>query len=154
MEDLNNFSCLLFYSLKKWMPAVKEQWVVITTNLKPHLELVRTKGFEIYETSKGSITPHIFKVQELAEPHVQVTSLICSFKWIIISDISRISTIKNIISCCTCIKCITSTYFSSFICMWCDENIFFHRNLRNSASHTLIRLPLLQNLMLKKFVLL
>ncbi|XP_075109729.1 uncharacterized protein LOC107779987 [Nicotiana tabacum] len=55
----------------KWMPAVKEQWVVITTNLKPHAELLKTKTFEIYETSKGAITPHIVKVQELAEPHVQ-----------------------------------------------------------------------------------
>ncbi|KAF3631469.1 hypothetical protein FXO37_27948 [Capsicum annuum] len=55
----------------KWMPAVKEQWVVMTTNLKPHVELVKTKGFEIYETCKGAVTPHIVKVQELAEPHVQ-----------------------------------------------------------------------------------
>lgn len=54
------------------MPAVKEQWVVMTTNLKPHVELVKTKGFEIYETCKGAVTPHIVKVQELAEPHVQV----------------------------------------------------------------------------------
>ncbi|KAM3322757.1 inner centromere protein-like [Capsicum chacoense] len=55
----------------KWMPAVKEQWVVMTTNLKPHVELVKTKGFEIYETCKGAVTPHIVKFQELAEPHVQ-----------------------------------------------------------------------------------
>lgn len=55
----------------KWVPAVKEQWVVTTTNLKPHLELVKTKGFEIYETCKGATTPHIVKVQELAEPHIQ-----------------------------------------------------------------------------------
>ena len=58
------------------MPAVEEQWVVMTTNLKPQMELVRTKGFEIYETSKSAVTPHIVKVQELAKPHFQVTSLI------------------------------------------------------------------------------
>lgn len=55
----------------KWVPALKEQWIVMTTNLKPHMELVRTKAFEIYETSKGAITPNLVKVQELAEPHVQ-----------------------------------------------------------------------------------
>ncbi|CAN4128257.1 unnamed protein product [Withania somnifera] len=55
----------------KWVPAVKEQWVVTTTSLKPHLELVKTKGFEIYETCKGAVTPYIVKVQELAEPHFQ-----------------------------------------------------------------------------------
>lgn len=80
MEDLNNILCLLFYSLQKWVPAVKEQWIVMTTNLKPHMELVRTKAFEIYETSKGAITPNLVKVQELAEPHVQVTFLTCLFE--------------------------------------------------------------------------
>ncbi|XP_069153926.1 uncharacterized protein [Solanum lycopersicum] len=95
VKTIEDLSCLLLYFLKKWMPAVKEQWVVMTTNLKPQMELVRTKGFEIYETSKSAVTPHIVKVQELAEPHFQ-----------------------------------------------------------ELASHTSIKLPLLQNLMLKKFVLL
>ncbi|KAL8521595.1 hypothetical protein ACS0TY_011932 [Phlomoides rotata] len=55
----------------KWAPAIKEQWVVIVTNVEPHVQTLTTKTVEIYEVSKNAVTPHIIKVQELATPYFQ-----------------------------------------------------------------------------------
>ncbi|PIN15325.1 hypothetical protein CDL12_12025 [Handroanthus impetiginosus] len=55
----------------KWVPAIKERWVVITTNVEPHVKLLTAKTVEIYEVSKNAVTPHIIKVQELADPYFQ-----------------------------------------------------------------------------------
>ncbi|KAL0312269.1 UNVERIFIED_CONTAM: hypothetical protein Sradi_5626200 [Sesamum radiatum] len=55
----------------KWIPAIKEQWVVITTNVEPHVQTLTAKTVEIYEVSKNAVTPHIIKVQELADPYIQ-----------------------------------------------------------------------------------
>ncbi|KAK4435654.1 hypothetical protein Salat_0728900 [Sesamum alatum] len=55
----------------KWIPAIKEQWVVITTNVEPHVQTLTAKTVEIYEVSKNAVTPHIIKVQELADPYFQ-----------------------------------------------------------------------------------
>ncbi|KAH6760797.1 myosin heavy chain-like protein [Perilla frutescens var. frutescens] len=55
----------------KWVPAIKEQWVVIATNIEPHVQTLTTKTVEIYEVSKDAVTPHIVKVQELANPYFQ-----------------------------------------------------------------------------------
>ncbi|CAI9771659.1 unnamed protein product [Fraxinus pennsylvanica] len=55
----------------RWIPVIKEQWVVITTKAEPHVKMLKTKTLEIYEVSKNSIAPHIVKVQELADPYFQ-----------------------------------------------------------------------------------
>ncbi|XP_057799164.1 uncharacterized protein LOC131014998 [Salvia miltiorrhiza] len=55
----------------KLVPAIKEQWVVIATNIEPHVQTLTTKAVEIYEVSKEAVTPHIVKVQELANPYFQ-----------------------------------------------------------------------------------
>lgn len=58
--------------VKKFVPAIKEQWVVIATNVEPHVQTLTAKTVEIYEVSKEAVTPHIVKVQELADPYFQV----------------------------------------------------------------------------------
>ncbi|KAI3453946.1 hypothetical protein Pfo_010609 [Paulownia fortunei] len=55
----------------KWVPAIKEQWVVITSNVEPHVQTLTTKTIEIYEASKNAVTPHIIKVVELVDPYFQ-----------------------------------------------------------------------------------
>ncbi|KAL3844346.1 hypothetical protein ACJIZ3_001749 [Penstemon smallii] len=55
----------------KWVPAIKEQWVVVSTNVEPHVQRLTTKTIEIYEVSKNAVTPHIIQVQELAVPYFQ-----------------------------------------------------------------------------------
>ncbi|KAL3650985.1 hypothetical protein CASFOL_007388 [Castilleja foliolosa] len=55
----------------KWVPAVTEQWVMITTNIEPHVKTLTTKTVEIYEVSKDAVTPHFIKAQELADPYYQ-----------------------------------------------------------------------------------
>jgi len=55
----------------KWVPAIKEQWVVITTQVKPHVQSLTAKTVEIYEASKTTVTPHIIRVQEIADPYFQ-----------------------------------------------------------------------------------
>ncbi|KAG5244545.1 DNA repair ATPase-related family protein [Salix suchowensis] len=55
----------------KWVPAIKEQWVVITTQVEPHVQSLTAKTAEIYEVSKTTITPHIIRVQEIVDPYFQ-----------------------------------------------------------------------------------
>ncbi|KAK1551342.1 hypothetical protein Q3G72_034165 [Acer saccharum] len=55
----------------KWIPAVKEQWVVFKTNVEPHVQSVKTKTIETYEASKTAITPHVNKAQEFVDPYYQ-----------------------------------------------------------------------------------
>ncbi|KAL6533733.1 hypothetical protein OROHE_013566 [Orobanche hederae] len=56
-------------TVTKWVPAIKEQWVVIATNIEPHVQTLTTRTVEIYEVSKDAATPHIIKVQELVAPY-------------------------------------------------------------------------------------
>ncbi|KAL6530812.1 hypothetical protein OROGR_014672 [Orobanche gracilis] len=55
----------------KWVPAVKEKWITITSNVKPHLQKLSTKTIEIYEATMNAMCPHIFKVMGLVDPYFQ-----------------------------------------------------------------------------------
>ncbi|CAI9755560.1 unnamed protein product [Fraxinus pennsylvanica] len=55
----------------KWIPAIKEQWITAKTNAEPHIQMLTTKTLEIYEVSKNTVTPHIIRVQEIADPYYQ-----------------------------------------------------------------------------------
>ncbi|CAN1825553.1 hypothetical protein LINPERHAP1_LOCUS31212 [Linum perenne] len=55
----------------KWVPAVKGQWVVVTTQVEPHVRSLSAKTVEVYETSKTTITGHVIKIQEIVDPYFQ-----------------------------------------------------------------------------------
>ncbi|PIA43853.1 hypothetical protein AQUCO_01800117v1 [Aquilegia coerulea] len=55
------------------VPAIKEQWVAFTIYVEPHVQSLSTKGAEFYESSKSTLTPHVVRVQELADPYYQYT---------------------------------------------------------------------------------
>ncbi|XP_027094214.1 uncharacterized protein [Coffea arabica] len=55
----------------KWIPVIKEQWLILVTKAEPHVQSLSTKALEIYESSKIAAMPHVIKVQELADPYFQ-----------------------------------------------------------------------------------
>ncbi|XP_010929382.1 uncharacterized protein [Elaeis guineensis] len=55
----------------KWIPAVKQQWMIFLTHAEPYMRTISIKTVEVYEASKSTITPHILKIQELADPYYQ-----------------------------------------------------------------------------------
>ncbi|CAN1341361.1 Laminin subunit gamma-1 [Linum perenne] len=55
----------------KWVPAVKGQWVVVTTQVQPHVRSLSAKTVEVYETSKTAITGHVIKIQDIVDPYFQ-----------------------------------------------------------------------------------
>lgn len=55
---------------------MKDQWLAITIYLEPHVQLLSKKTVEAYEASKNSITPHVIKAQEFADPYFQVNLLL------------------------------------------------------------------------------
>lgn len=84
-------SNLIFICVKKLVPAIKEQWVVIATNIEPHVQTLTTRTIEIYEVSKNAVTPHIVKVQELANPYYQVNSILIDLVCLPLSYMAEIN---------------------------------------------------------------
>lgn len=55
----------------KLVPAVKDQYLVVVANVKPHVDTLTAKTIEAYEVSKTTITPHVIKAQEFIDPYYQ-----------------------------------------------------------------------------------
>ncbi|RZC56995.1 hypothetical protein C5167_015854 [Papaver somniferum] len=55
----------------KLVPALKEQWVTVTTHAEPHVQTLTTKTVEVYESSKKTIAPHVEKAQKIVDPYLQ-----------------------------------------------------------------------------------
>ncbi|PIN23807.1 hypothetical protein CDL12_03466 [Handroanthus impetiginosus] len=55
----------------RWVPAIKEKWVLVASNVEPHMQRLTTKTVEIYEASKNTVTPHFVKVVEFVDPYFQ-----------------------------------------------------------------------------------
>ncbi|KGN60195.1 uncharacterized protein LOC101216465 [Cucumis sativus] len=53
----------------KYIPIVKERWLVVKTNVKPHVETLTAKTVEFYQTSKSVITPYAVKSKEAISPY-------------------------------------------------------------------------------------
>lgn len=58
--------------MQKWIPAAKEQWVMVITTVEPHVQLLTKKTKEVYSQSKEVVTPHVIKIKETVHPHFQV----------------------------------------------------------------------------------
>ncbi|KAK6944597.1 hypothetical protein RJ641_025699 [Dillenia turbinata] len=54
-----------------WIPLLKEKWMAFKTQMEPHVQSVSTKTVELYHTSKSAITPHVTRIQEVADPYYQ-----------------------------------------------------------------------------------
>ncbi|KAK9065212.1 hypothetical protein SSX86_016595 [Deinandra increscens subsp. villosa] len=61
----------------KWIPAAKEEWVIVVTNVEPRVQLLTKKTKEVYAQSKEVITPHVIKIKEVVDPHFQVAKKFC-----------------------------------------------------------------------------
>ncbi|KAL6207719.1 hypothetical protein ACLB2K_018673 [Fragaria x ananassa] len=57
----------------KWVPAVKEQWLVLKESVEPHVQSLKTKSIEAYKTSKSTLAPHGIKAQECVDPYFQAS---------------------------------------------------------------------------------
>ncbi|THU48836.1 hypothetical protein C4D60_Mb06t03180 [Musa balbisiana] len=55
----------------KWIPAIKERWVILATNAEPYVHTLSAKTAEVYHTSKDAIATHVVKGQELGGPYFQ-----------------------------------------------------------------------------------
>ncbi|KAD4178587.1 hypothetical protein E3N88_27178 [Mikania micrantha] len=61
----------------KWIPAAKEQWVIVITNVEPRVHLLTKKTKEVYVQLKEVITPHVTKIKVTVDPHFQVAKKFC-----------------------------------------------------------------------------
>lgn len=81
-SSINMNNVFFMSNVKKWVPAIKEQWVVVITNVEPRVKTLTTKTVEIYEVSKKAVTPHVIKAQELADPYYQVRYILINLAYI------------------------------------------------------------------------
>ncbi|XP_076881957.1 uncharacterized protein LOC143530252 [Bidens hawaiensis] len=61
----------------KWIPAAKQQWVMVITNVESRVQLLTKKTKEVYVWSKAVITPHVTKIKQVADPYFQVAKKFC-----------------------------------------------------------------------------
>lgn len=66
---------LFLFSLKEWIPALKEHCLTVKTSLEPHVHSLTTKTLEVYESSKTALIPHLIKAQEVVDPYYQVDKI-------------------------------------------------------------------------------
>ena len=80
-----------FIYTQKWIPAAREQWVLVITNIEPHMQSLTKKTKEVYVQSKDALTPHVIKIKEVVVPHFQV----CFFSFFLNFTFSMIKMCPN-----------------------------------------------------------
>ncbi|KAK9052803.1 hypothetical protein SSX86_029433 [Deinandra increscens subsp. villosa] len=55
----------------KWIPAAREQWVLVVTNVEPQLQSLTKKTKGVYIQSKDALAPHVIRIKEAVDPHFQ-----------------------------------------------------------------------------------
>lgn len=63
-------------ALKKWIPAIKEQWSLLTANAEPYVQIVSAKTAEVYLVSKITASTYAVKVHKILDPYMKV-----NYKW-------------------------------------------------------------------------
>lgn len=72
--QFDSLSDIFFYlNLKELIPPLKKQSLEIVAYLEPNIQVLTAKTVDIYHSSKSSVVPFVFKVQEMADPHIQVS---------------------------------------------------------------------------------
>ncbi|KVI05841.1 Cullin repeat-like-containing domain-containing protein [Cynara cardunculus var. scolymus] len=61
----------------KWVPAAREQWALVITNVEPHMQSLTKKTKEVYVQSKDALAPHMIKIKEVVDPHFQSAKKVC-----------------------------------------------------------------------------
>ncbi|KAD0001309.1 hypothetical protein E3N88_44953 [Mikania micrantha] len=56
----------------KWIPAAKKQLLIVIINIEPHVQLLTKKTKDIYARSKEAVSPHVIKIKEVVDPHLQI----------------------------------------------------------------------------------
>lgn len=70
--------------LKKWIPAIKEQWSLLAANSEPYMQIVSAKTAEVYHVSKITAFTYAVKVHTLLDPYLKVNTqyLKCLFSFL------------------------------------------------------------------------
>lgn len=63
---------------------MKTKWIEFSANVRPHIENLSTKTVEVIEVCRSTATPHIVKLKEFSDPHIQVISAFCYKLFIIV----------------------------------------------------------------------
>nr|XP_043638901.1 structural maintenance of chromosomes protein 2-like [Erigeron canadensis] len=64
--------------ITKWVPAAREQWELVITNVEPQLQSLTKKTKTVYLQSKDALDPHIVKIKQVVDPHFQSVKKVCN----------------------------------------------------------------------------
>ncbi|KAL8267018.1 hypothetical protein R6Q59_004362 [Mikania micrantha] len=78
--------------VQKWVPAAREHWVLVVTNVEPLLQSLTKKTKEVYIQSKDALSSCLIKVKEVVDPHFQEIHLVKTVKKVAKPYIDHIAT--------------------------------------------------------------